>query len=181
MEALWQWGGRSEVQMTWVLVGVVGLLLCLWLKERSRKKWGEHAARLQEAVHNATVMNSNFFHSLEVVQKRLESLLVRADSAEQRLRRLLTQAEVGRVDQYATASLLLSEGEEVEQVARVLGLPLTQVRLVQELRQEVDRKKQQGGGDKETKKAGGDSRTKGDKKKLPLLAGQASGNGIAPS
>ncbi|MCS6924382.1 MAG: hypothetical protein NZ578_00635 [Candidatus Binatia bacterium] len=181
MDAFWQWSDSSAVQIMWVLVGVVGLLFCLWLKERSRKKWGEQAARLQEAVHNANVINSNFFHSLEVVQKHLESLLVRADTAEQRLRRLLTQAEVGRVDQYATASLLLSEGEEVEQVARVLRLPLTQVRLVQELRQEVDKKRQQGGGDKETKKISGDSRTKGDKKKLHPLAAHAIGDGGAPS
>ncbi len=140
---MWTWVGSYDMQAVWVLG--TGLLLLLWIKEQRKKKdkRSEHSARLEEAVRSAALVNSSFFQSLEMIQKRLESLLARADAAEQRLRRLLSQAEVGRVDQYATASLLLSEGEEVEQVARVLRLPVAQVRLVHELRREMEKNRQQ--------------------------------------
>lgn len=178
---MWTWVESCEIQAVWVLGVGVGLLLFLWIQERSKKKdrWSEHSARLEEAVRSATLINSNFFHSLEMMQKRLESLLIRADGAEQKLRRLLTQAEVGRVDQYATASLLLSEGEEVEQVARVLRLPLAQVRLVQELRQEVEKKKPQPPVGKDAKKTNADLRMRIDKKKHQPSVGKESENGLS--
>lgn len=144
MNDVWMLIGGVEMNGLWILAIGTGLLLSFlggrWWAEK-RDRWREHAARLEEVVRSADLINSNSFHSLEVVQKRLESLLARADWAEQKLRCLLTQAEVGRVDQYATAALLLSEGEEAEQVARTLRLPLAQVRLVKELRQEVEKEK----------------------------------------
>ncbi|MGE0682181.1 MAG: hypothetical protein AB7P69_14940 [Candidatus Binatia bacterium] len=104
--------------------------------------WEGRMAYLEEAVTRAGMLNNSFFHSLEVSQKRLESLLTQADVTEQNLRRLLHQAAFtgerspGRApDALATASLLLSEGEAVQQVARVLKLPMAQVRLLQEIRQ----------------------------------------------
>jgi hypothetical protein len=104
--------------------------------------WGGRMAYLEEAVNRAGMLNNSFFHSLEVSQKRLEALLTQADVAEQNLRRLLHQAaftgerSTGRgADALATAALLLSEGEEVQQVARLLKLPVAQVRLLQEIRQ----------------------------------------------
>jgi hypothetical protein len=104
--------------------------------------WEGRMAYLEEAVNRADMLNNSFFHSLEVSQKRLEALLMQADVTEQNLRRLLHQAaftgerSTGRgPDALATAALLLSEGEEVQQVARVLKLPVAQVRLLQEIRQ----------------------------------------------
>jgi len=103
--------------------------------------WETRMAYLEEAVNRAGMLNSSFFHALEVSQKRLESLLTQADVTEQNLRRLLHQAVMtgerptGRsADSLETAALLLAEGEEVQQVARALKLPVAQVRLLQELR-----------------------------------------------
>jgi len=103
--------------------------------------WEARMAYLEEAVNRAGVLNSSFFHSLEVTQKRLEALLTQTDLAEQNLRRLLHQSALSReqltgrsTDSYSTAAMLLAEGEDVQQVARVLKLPIAQVRLLQELR-----------------------------------------------
>lgn len=104
--------------------------------------WEGRMAYLEEAVNRAGMLNNSFFHSLEVSQKRLESLLTQTDIAEQNLRRLLHQTafagerSLGRgTDALATAASLLAEGEETQQVARLLKLPVAQVRLLQEIRQ----------------------------------------------
>jgi hypothetical protein len=110
--------------------------------------WEARMAYLEEAVNRAGMLNSSFFHSLEITQKRLEALLTQADLAEQNLRRLLHQAAMaegkstGRnTDSYVTAASLLAEGEDVQQVARVLKLPVAQVRLLQELRKSTQGEK----------------------------------------
>jgi hypothetical protein len=152
--------GGAAMHDAWMVVMTVGLLLsflggvglALLLSGRRgqtpEKKPGEWEARmasLEETVKRAGILNSKFFHSLEVTQKRLESLLAQADWAEQSLRRLLTQAAAsgerigGRTDSYTTAALLLAEGEGAQQVARVLKLPLAQVRLLQELQQHAQK------------------------------------------
>jgi hypothetical protein len=121
--------------------------------------WEARMAYLEEAVNRAGVLNSSFFHSLEIAQKRLEALLTQADLTEQNLRRFIHQAvsagdpstgrghsssaSVERTDSFATAALLLSEGEDVQQVARALKLPLAQVRLLQEIRQLAQPEKQE--------------------------------------
>jgi hypothetical protein len=134
----------------------VGVMM-LWHRRRAgarmekRDGWETRMAYLEEAVNRAGVLNSSFFHSLEVTQKRLETLLSQADLTEQNLRRLIHQAVItgdtparrgeaavasaGRSDSLTTAALLLSEGEDARQVARTLKLPLAQVRLLQEIRQ----------------------------------------------
>src|SRR5262249_10015039 len=122
-------------------------------QDKQREKgegWEARMAYLEEVVNRAGVLNSDFFHSLDLSQKRLESLLTQADVTEQNLRRLLHQALIGasptggRTDPYATAAFLLSEGEEVQQVARALKMPLAQVRLLQELRQDQQPEKTAG-------------------------------------
>jgi hypothetical protein len=70
---------------------------------------------------------------LELVQKNLESLLARAESAEQRMRNLMLQPGGEKRDQYTAAALLLGEGQEPRRVSSMLNLPLPQVEIVQEL------------------------------------------------
>lgn len=111
--------------------------------------WEGRMAYLEEAVNRAGLLNNSFFHSLEVSQKRLAALLTQADVSEQNLRRLLHQAAftgeratTGRsLDALATAAVLLAEGEAVPQVARLLKLPVAQVRLLQEIRQSTQGEK----------------------------------------
>lgn len=145
MGELWMAAMTAGVFLSFLAgVGVV----VLWnLRKRgaSTEKsdgWEGRMAYLEEAVNRAGMLNNSFFHSLEVSQKRLETLLTQADVTEQNLRRLLHQAaftgerSTGRSpDALTTAALLLSEGEGVQQVARVLKLPVAQVRLLQEIRQ----------------------------------------------
>jgi len=146
----------------WMIVAAVSVVLSflagcgfvlLWnfrRQGRSPEKsegWEARMVYLEEAMQRAGALNSSFFHSLEISQKRLEALLTQADLAERNLRRLLHQAafaggtQPGRTDSYATAALLLSEGEEAQHVARTLKLPLAQVRLLQELQQHVQKEK----------------------------------------
>jgi hypothetical protein len=138
-----------------------GLVLVISRKKPKRdepgekgESWETRMVYLEEAVNRAGVLNSNFFHSLELTQKRLEALLTQADIAEQNLRRLLHQSLIGttpsggQTDSYSTAAFLLSEGEGIQQVARALKLPLAQVRLLQELRQQGQAEKTAGAQEK---------------------------------
>ncbi len=96
-------------------------------------KRDESLAQLEEVLRTAQLTNSSFFQSLELVQKNLESLLARAEGAEQRMRNLMLQPGGERRDQYAAAALLLNEGQEPHRVAAMLNLPLPQVEIVQQL------------------------------------------------
>jgi hypothetical protein len=160
--------GGITMHQVWFTVMSVGVLLSFLagvgvMVVRNRRQtgvrteksdgWETRMAYLEEAVNRAGVLNSSFFHSLEVTQKRLETLLSQADLAEQNLRRLIhhttfvgeppagrgeVAVPVGDRDRsnvFVTAALLLAEGEDVQQVARRLKLPMTQVRLLQEIQQ----------------------------------------------
>jgi hypothetical protein len=119
------------------------------LVERLRARVGrrdDRLARLEEVLRTSELTNSSFFRSLEMVQKNLEAVIVRAENAEQRLHTLLTQTDLGKTDQYSSAVLLLSEGKTPEQVARMLSLPLHQIELVERLRQAVRKTTKAAGG-----------------------------------
>jgi hypothetical protein len=150
------------MNMSWIVIAVLSLLLCLSSKVGrgifARAAGGLYAAlyaalgkllagysaerderltRLEGVLRSAELTNNSFFRSLEMVQKNLEAVILRAENAEQRLHNLLTQTDLGKTDSYASAALLLSEGKAPDQVARMLGLPLQQVQMVQKLRRAV--------------------------------------------
>jgi len=147
------WLGAMTVGVGLAFLAGIGSMLLWNLRKRGAAAdkndgWETRMAYLEEAVNRAGMLNSNFFHALEVSRKRLESLLTQADVTEQNLRRLLHQTlRVGEqpttrgADSLETAALLLAEGEKVQQVARALKLPLAQVRLIQELRQHTRKEK----------------------------------------
>jgi len=152
---------------SWIVIAVLGLLLCLCSKAARRvfaavfsglydlvllpiftavkgRSAGNGArddrlARLEEVLRAAELTNNSFFRSLEMVQKNLEAVILRAENAEQRLHNLLTQTDLGKPDQYSSAAFLLAEGKSTQQVAKMLGLPLQQIQLVHKLRQAVQR------------------------------------------
>jgi hypothetical protein len=120
------------------LSGCVVLTVLFALKMRQKEARGkkqDSLVRLEEVLRSAQLTNNGFFQSLELVQKNLESLLARAESAEQRLRSLMLQPGVEKKDQYTAAALLLGEGQQPERVASMLRLPLPQVEIVRELQQ----------------------------------------------
>ena len=112
------------------------LALCA-LKWRRRKagveRKNDSVAQLEDVLRAAELSNASFFQSLHLVQKNLESLLSRAESAEQRLRAMMLQPGGEKKEQYAAAALLLGDGQEPQRVASMLNLPLPQVQLVREL------------------------------------------------
>jgi len=122
-----------------IILTLSGLLLTavLFLARKrqasGKNRRNENLASLEEVLKSAEATNKGFFHSLELVQKNLESLLVRAESTEQRLRNLMLQPGVEKKEQYAAAALLLDNGQDAERVASMLNLPVPQVRIVQEL------------------------------------------------
>jgi hypothetical protein len=159
----------------WMMIIVSGMLVCfiakLWRErqtatissasylplgaiwtafiERLRGRLGrrdDRLARLEEVLRTSELTNNSFFRSLEMVQKNLEAVIVRAENAEQRLHTLLTQTDLGKTDQYSAAALLLSEGKNPDHVARMLSLPLHQVELVERLRQAVRAQTKAAGG-----------------------------------
>lgn len=131
---------------TYLLVGSLSLLLAIWFLARKRRNRNDHAKdqsllRLEEVIKTSQLTNDGFFRSLELVQKNLESLLARAENAEQRLRSLMLQPGVEKREQYTAAALLLAEGQEAQRVASMLNLPLPQVQIVQELQKIASREK----------------------------------------
>jgi hypothetical protein len=148
------------LNQTLLLVVTLGLLLCFLSRRRLEslaralgrgyaaiRSWSaarpdgrdERLVHLEEMVRTAELTNHTFLRSLELVQRNIETVILRAESTEQRLMTLLTQTGCGKADQYSSAALLLSEGKAPEQVAGMLGLPVHQVELVQELRRAVQR------------------------------------------
>src|SRR5258706_2953593 len=121
------------------------LAVCWMLRRRARPpvatKRDESLARLEEVLRSAQLTNDGFFRSLELVQKNLESLLARAENAEQRMRNLMLQPGGEKREQYTAAAVLISEGQEPRLVAWMLNLPLPQVELVQELHRMASKEK----------------------------------------
>ena len=117
--------------------GLVFLLPLWWLVRKQRSasqiKKDESLRHLEQVVKSSQLTNDGFFRSLELVQKNLETLLARAESAEQRMRNLMLQPGIEKREQYTAAALLLGDGQEPHRVASMLNLPLPQVEIVQEL------------------------------------------------
>ncbi len=131
---------------TYVLVGSGFLLSAVWFLVRKRRSSndrskGQNLLQLEEVIKTSQLTNDGFFRSLELVQKNLESLLARAENAEQRLRTLMLQPGVEKQEQYTAAALLLAEGQEAQRVASMLNLPLPQVQIVQELQKIANKEK----------------------------------------
>ena len=131
---------------TYMLIASIGSLILVWFlanKPRRTKdnKRDQDLHRLEEVIKTSQLTNDGFFRSLELVQKNLESLLARAESAEQRLRSLMLQPGAEKKEQYTAAALLLGEGQEPQRVAAMLNLPLPQVQIVQELQKMATKEK----------------------------------------
>ena len=126
-----------ETGLIWLLpsLSVLGLAWFVGSKRLGTKNGQDQKSfsQLEEVVKTAHLTNDGFFRSLELVQKNLESLLTRAEAAEQRLRSLMLQPGGEKKEQYTAAALLLNEGQEPQRVASMLTLPLPQVQIVQEL------------------------------------------------
>jgi len=155
------------MNLSWIVIAILGLLLCLCSQTGRRvfvavysgiydlailplfaavkrrfagnDSRDQRLAKLEEVLRAAEMTNNSFFRSMEMVQKNLEAVILRAENTEQRLHNLLTQTDLGKPDQYSSAALLLAEGKGAQQVAKMLGLPLQQVQLVHKLRQAVQR------------------------------------------
>jgi len=123
---------------TILLAGALIFLLPVWWVLRRRRvaspnQKDESLRRLEEVITSSQLTNDGFFRSLDLIQKNLESLLARAESAEQRMRQLMLQPGSEKREQYTAAALLLREGQEPHRVASMLSLPLPQVEIVGEL------------------------------------------------
>jgi hypothetical protein len=132
--------------ITTVLILALCLSVAVWFFVKRRQKTvgvnrDKSLAQLEEVLRTAQLTNNGFFQSLELVQKNLEALLARAESAEQRMRNLMLQPGGEKRDQYTAAALLLSEGQEPHRVASMLNLPLPQVEIVQQLHRMANKEK----------------------------------------
>jgi len=152
-----------DIRIVYILLGItLGFTFCAILG--AAFWWGRQGATRKEPRESLptrrtpvptklVATESEFFHSLTTAQKRLESLLSQAEATEQKLQQRTTQTETSPADPYATAAFMLANGEDVDRVARKLNLSPTQVRLVQELRQELEDKSEDNTEMKEEKAA----------------------------
>jgi hypothetical protein len=135
-----------------LMIGAPLVFTAVWLVNKWRGQENPQRAasvsHLAEMVRSAEVANNGFFRSLELVQKNLEVLIARAESAEQRLRSLTLHPGIEKREQYTAAALLLAEGHDVERVSSMLGLPEAQVHLIRELQQVAGKEKRTGRGKK---------------------------------
>lgn len=131
---------------SYMLVASIGTLIFVCFlaskpRRRAHDKGDQDLRRLEETIKTSQLTNDGFFRSLELVQKNLEALLARAETAEQRLRSLMLQPGVEKKEQYTAAALLLGEGQEPQRVAAMLNLPLPQVQIVQELQKMANKER----------------------------------------
>jgi len=134
------------MDVDWILIATAPVLLIVLYLMRKKltepKVNGEQSlGRLAEVIKSAEVANDGFFHSLELVQKNLESLIARAEGMEHRLQSLMLHPGIDKREQYTAAALLLAEGHEAERVASMLNLPTAQVQLIYDLQQVTARDK----------------------------------------
>ena len=122
-----------------------------WALQEGRGK--EPQARVESPPAAERETGGEFLAALEAAHKRLEAVLARAEMAEQKLNRTPAPPETAKPDSYATAAFLLANGEEVDRVARRLNLSTSQVRLVQQLRRELDEKPDDGTEEREERLA----------------------------
>ncbi len=139
-----------DIRLVYIVIGVVlGFAFCAILG--AAFWWGRKFATPKEQQNSAPAPvpqaqpkpiepESEFFHSLTAAQKRLEALLSQAAATEQKLQQRTSPLDAQPADPYATAAFLLANGEEVDRVARKLNLSPTQVRLVEQLRQDLEDK-----------------------------------------
>lgn len=152
-----------DLRIVYIFLGfILGFLSCAFLGAAFwwGRQWASQkqppatpATHVRPAAAKPAESDNEFLHSLTNAQKRLESLLSQAEATEQKLQRRPTPAETTPTDPYATAAFLLANGEDVDRVARKLNLSPTQVRLVQELRQELEDKREDNTEVKEEKAA----------------------------
>jgi hypothetical protein len=111
--------------------------LCWSWKQRrngARKYRDAYVSRLDEVARGAELTQRACFTSLDNLHGRLESLQSRTATAEQRLGSFVEAPQLERKEHFQAAALLLAGGSPVERVAALLGMPIGQVELVQELR-----------------------------------------------
>ncbi len=73
-------------------LGLVALCALKWRRRKAGVEMkNDSVAQLEDVLRAAELSNASFFQSLQLVQKNLESLLTRAESAEQRLRAMMLQ------------------------------------------------------------------------------------------
>jgi len=115
---------------------LISVLCWSWKQRRNgaRKYRDAYASRLDEVARGAELTKRACFTSLDNLHGRLETLQNRTATAEQRLGSFIEPPQLERKEHFQAAALLLAGGSPVERVAALLGLPIGQVELVQELR-----------------------------------------------
>jgi hypothetical protein len=94
----------------------------------ARRKWRDPFAGFDEVVRRVEQANGEYFRSLELMLKNLETLRLRTEQAEQRLWGIVARPGIERQDRYEAAELLLVQGQKPAKVASMLNLPLSQIK-----------------------------------------------------
>jgi hypothetical protein len=117
-------------------VVLISVLCWSWKQRRNgaRKYRDACVSRLDEVARGAELTKRACFTSLDNLHGRLETLQNRTATAEQRLGSFIEAPQLERKEHFQAAALLLAGGSPVERVAVLLGMPIGQVELVQELR-----------------------------------------------
>jgi hypothetical protein len=116
-----------------LLISVLGWS---WKQRRNgaRKYREAYVSRLDEVARSTELTKRACFTSLDNLHGRLETLQNRTATAEQRLGSFVETPQLERKEHFQAAALLLAGGSPVARVAALLGMPIGQVELVQELR-----------------------------------------------
>src|SRR5581483_2892496 len=102
-------------------------------KRMERRRRDAYLERLEEVARSAEETRQSCLAALANLHKSMQALQARAQAPAQ------DSAGAQRKEHYEAAALLLSAGQKSERIAHLLGLPVEQVELVQELRQIVAR------------------------------------------
>jgi hypothetical protein len=114
-------------------------LVFLRRRRRTDKRNNDvYLERLEEVARSAEETRQSCFASLANMHKSLQNLQARPDTAAEEFS-IAPTSGAARKEHYEAAALLLSAGQKADRIAHLLGLPVEQVELVQELRQIVAR------------------------------------------
>lgn len=107
-------------------------------KRMERRRRDVYLERLEEVARSAEETRQSCLAALANLHKSMQALQARAQAPAQDCA-AAPPAGAQRKEHYEAAALLLSAGQKSERIAHLLGLPVEQVELVQELRQIVAR------------------------------------------
>jgi hypothetical protein len=132
----------------WIWIVAMSLALAPWVVILAKKRWGgmagpiDNLSRFDKQLHDLDSANLDYFNSLDLMLQNLLSMRSRADRATGKFWEQVAQPGVETATPYELAAQLVSLGKKPSQVAALLDLPVSQVKLLQDSQDHAPKERQ---------------------------------------